>query len=332
MSNTNLETRAQLVELNNLDRFTDIFEKCFGFVPPQGYFEWKYTRNPAGKLIAFEEINSNTNEVGAFYGITPEKYSIDGETVRIYQSMDTMTHPDYRNRGLFIKLAKMTYDYAYNLDGHLELIGIPGSNSYHGFVKKLRWKNPLDFSYIFQHRSIVKAITVFQNKELELEQIKLFDESTDSFFSNKSHYKSIFKIYDKDILNWKISQHPFNNYVCYNIRHHSEIIGILILQKEAQNMKIVYVDFLNKDYRTFLKAILKQVCKLHSFKYLYTWQSTDSNMAAEYKSCGLIRNPYSKGPFSYRVPLILLSKNNNINLKDKWEDALNFELQPIIQD
>ncbi len=332
MSISKSETLSQKVELINLNRFEDIFEKCFGFMPPKGYFEWKYAQNPAGKLIAFEEINKNTGEVGAFYGITPEEYLINGEPKLIYQSMDTMTHPNYRNRGLFIKLAKETYNHAYNVNKHLELIGIPGSNSYHGFVKKLEWKNPVNFHYIFQHRSIIKGLSLFASKKIELEKITMFDSEIDLFFQNRVLNKTIVKVYNKEVLNWKITQHPYNKYVSYKIRLNSELIGLVVLQIERDNMKIVFIDFLDKKSRGFLKNVICQLAGIHDFKFIYTWDSTDIEMAKHFKAAAFIKNPFSKGLFSYKVPLILLSKNEDLSFKSIWENSDNFELQPVIQD
>lgn len=332
MSTPKPATFSQQVELTNLNRFDDIFEKCFGFMPPKGYFEWKYAQNPAGKLIAFEEINESTGEVGAFYGITPEEYLINGVPKLIYQSMDTMTHPNYRNRGLFIKLAKETYNHAYNVNKHLELIGIPGSNSYHGFVKKLEWKNPVDFQYIFQHRSIIKGLSLFSSKKIELEKITMFDSEIDLFFQNRVINKKIVKMYNKEVLNWKITQHPFNKYVSYKIRLNSELIGLVILQKEPENIKIVFIDFVDNKNRVLLKDVIRQIAAIHDFKFIYTWNSTDDEMAKQYKAAAFVKNPFSKGLFSYRVPLILLSKNDDLTFKSNWENSNNFEFQPIIQD
>jgi hypothetical protein len=331
MNSADRETTNQLVELNKLSRFQEIFELCFGFKASEEYFKWKYLENPAGKLIAFETVNNTTHEIGAFYGIIPEEYMINGERKIIFQSMDTMTHPDYRNRGLFIKLAGLTYDHAYKQFNGLQLIGIPGTNSFHGFVKKLGWKNPHNFSYIFQHRLILKSTLLFNKKTILLEEIKQFDGKTDEFFNKKKNYKPIYKVYNKEILNWKITNHPFHKFISYKIIKDNELIGIIILQKEQRNLKIIYVDFLDNEMRKFLKDTISSLCNKIKFSYIYTWEPADAFMAKQFKKNLFFKNPFNRGLFSYKVPLILLSRNNELQ-KTQWEDANNIELQPIIQD
>lgn len=330
MSADTINIENRLVETTNLPRFTEIFNLCFGITVSESYFKWKYLQNPAGQVIAYETINTDTNEVGAFYGIIPEEYMINGERKVIYQSMDTMTHPNYRNRGLFIKLANLTYDYTFKELGTLKLIGIPGSNSYHGFVNKLHWKNPHNFNYIFQHRMLIKMRGLFSKPTVKLEQISVFDDETDLFFSTKKYYKSAYKVYNKEVLNWKISNHPFHKFISYKVKKDNVIIGLVILQKEDNNnLKIVYADFLDNDQRLYLKETIMAITSKISFKYIYTWEPTDNVLISQYKKAMFLKNPFKRGIFSYKVPLILLTRDGDA---DFWENPDNVELQPIIQD
>lgn len=77
------------------------------------------------------------NKPAAFYGVIPCRFKIRGEVLLAAQSADTMTHPDHRKRGLFIQLAKLTYDLA-RQEGIQFIFGFPNQNSYAGFVK-LNW-------------------------------------------------------------------------------------------------------------------------------------------------------------------------------------------------
>src|ERR1700744_6776893 len=88
-------------DFENLDDLTEIYQRCFGTKPSLHYFKWKYMENPAGKAVAFVALHNGT--IAGFYGVIPEYYRINGQVQTIYQSMDTMTHPDYRRMGLFAK-------------------------------------------------------------------------------------------------------------------------------------------------------------------------------------------------------------------------------------
>jgi hypothetical protein len=80
-------------ELTNFARYRDIMQACFGRRPDDEYFRWKYLQNPAGPLVAFEAVYEG--EIAAFYGVIPWCFTVRGQHVPFYQSMDTMTHPRY---------------------------------------------------------------------------------------------------------------------------------------------------------------------------------------------------------------------------------------------
>jgi hypothetical protein len=127
-----------------VDRDTDfkplaeLVKTCFGMEVDGRYFDWKYFDNPAGNVIAYMALSGN--RIAAFYGLIPEWYWSKGEKVLVYQSMDTMTHPDFRRLGLFVKLARMCYDDIASRDNDYMILGFPAPASYQGFVQKLGWK------------------------------------------------------------------------------------------------------------------------------------------------------------------------------------------------
>ena len=74
----------------------------------------------------------------AYYGVFPCNISYLNQIYLCAQSGDTMTHPNHRGKGLFITLAKKTYELA--KDNGIEVVfGFPNQNSYPGFASKLNW-------------------------------------------------------------------------------------------------------------------------------------------------------------------------------------------------
>ncbi len=86
---------------------------------------------------------SPAGEPAAYYGVFPCRVLADGKSLLAAQSGDTMTHPDHRGKGLFIKLAVKTYELCRSL-GIGFVFGFPNENSYPGFVKKLAWMHRED--------------------------------------------------------------------------------------------------------------------------------------------------------------------------------------------
>lgn len=320
------------VETPNFERFSEMYRLCFNSQVDEKYFLWKYRENPAGEEVAFEALHEG--KVAGFYGVIPEFYTINGVKTTIHQSMDTMTHPDYQKRGLFTKLARMTYDYIFETEKRINLIGIAGITSFYGFVNKLDWQNILKINYLFSYRGLFKAKNLLKRKEwLQCRRINRFDASFNEFFSKKEKRAKIYKLYNDEILNWKICSNPVKKFDCLEISGDEEIIGYCIYRvEESGRCQIYYLDFLHPDieekYLSSFLAELYEKTKSHS---IFTWQPVDQRKNANFIRCGFLVNPYSKGPYSYKPPLIVYSRERFIN-QVNWFDPANYEIQPILQD
>lgn len=75
----------------------------------------------------------------AYYGVIPCFLQDGNKKILAAQSADTMTHPQYRFKGLFVELSHMTFDLC-RQEGIQILFGFPNQNSLHGAIHKLGWK------------------------------------------------------------------------------------------------------------------------------------------------------------------------------------------------
>ena len=78
-------------------------------------------------------------EIAASYSMIPRRFWIDGSERLGALSLDTLTTPRWRKRGLFTHLARESYSLAAG-EGLDFVYGFPNPNSIHGFVKHLGWK------------------------------------------------------------------------------------------------------------------------------------------------------------------------------------------------
>lgn len=122
---TDLEFK-QLVTLQN-----EVYKERGITFTVDGFKRW-YVDNPLGKAISFNAFDGD--KMVAHYVCIPTKMIIDGRVVDGIKSMATVTHPNYRGRGLFKTLAKMTYDYAKE-HGYEFVVGVANANSFPGFMK-----------------------------------------------------------------------------------------------------------------------------------------------------------------------------------------------------
>src|SRR5262245_58563248 len=128
----------------DLPKLRQLFESSFGHRRDEAYDQWRYLRTPDGPaptVVAVED-----SRFAGSYTVSPTVLEIGGERVRGAQSLDTMTHPDFRGRGLFTKLALACFE-RLAADGYEVLYGFPNPMSFPGFVRRLNWDHVTDVPY-----------------------------------------------------------------------------------------------------------------------------------------------------------------------------------------
>ena len=120
------EELNQLVILQN-----EVYKERGITFKPEGFRHW-YVENPYGRAISFNAFDGE--RMVAHYACIVKKMLIDGRIVDGLLSMATVTHPDYRGRGLFKTLAGMTFNHARE-EGFEFVIGVANANSFPGFMK-----------------------------------------------------------------------------------------------------------------------------------------------------------------------------------------------------
>ena len=123
---------------DNLDDLALLYREVYHAARPNGYFVKKYDTaytgvEPVG-FIAYDK----ENRPAAYYGVIPCFIQSGNEILLAAQSADTMTHPDHRNKGLFVKLSRLTFDLCRQLGIRL-IFGFPNQNSYPAMIKHLGW-------------------------------------------------------------------------------------------------------------------------------------------------------------------------------------------------
>jgi hypothetical protein len=95
----------------------------------RAYLNWLYFTNPLGNVVGFDAMDGNT--LAAHYACIPTQ--IDDKQGLL--SLNTATHPDYRSKGLYQKLAEQTYE---QWSGDFDfVVGVANTQSAAGFIKRL---------------------------------------------------------------------------------------------------------------------------------------------------------------------------------------------------
>jgi len=132
--------RFEKLSQNHYGLLQALYRNAFGIQISLDAISKRFDTSTLGsELIGYIAIDIVTNIAVAYYGVFPVKLIKDGKIVQAAQSGDTMTHSDHRKKGLFVKLAKLTFDECKKKN--IEIIfGLPNNNSYPGFINKLSWK------------------------------------------------------------------------------------------------------------------------------------------------------------------------------------------------
>jgi len=117
-------------------RYGALFAACFPgvdkFTP--AYLDWLYLANPDGQAVGYDAWDGET--LAAHYVCIPARAWVEGREATVLLSLNTATHPDYQGKGLFTRLAAMTFE-AGAAAGYDGVYGVANANSTPGFVRKL---------------------------------------------------------------------------------------------------------------------------------------------------------------------------------------------------
>ena len=323
----------KLVNYDNLNEMAEMFSLCFNLTPPENYFEWKFLNNPAGKAIGF--VAYHEDNVAGFYGVIPEDFMVNGEKTIIYQSMDTMTHPDFQRQGLFTNLAKKTYEYLIETDGEVFIIGFPGLSSHPGFVKKLGWKDVAIIDYVFLSRTAFKVKSLFKkSSNAAFEKIEKFDKGFKSYFENKQYAAdNILHRFDEKFLNWRLANNPLFKYEIVKISGESEVIGFLVYKLDEKNRCFIHhIEFAEeKLYEQHFNAACNYLFEESGSSFLFTFEPTLLVLAKACQKNWFVKNPFSKGLFSYKPPFIGFANREKIKNVDFFRKE-SYNIQPLLRD
>src|SRR5882757_11194374 len=134
----NKDYRIGRLNKTNLGDVEELYKAVYGSARPAYFFQKKYDTAYTGtEYLGYIAYNRQEMAI-AYYGVMPCFVQYDNKIILSAQSGDTMTHPQYRNKGLFVELCNRTVELCKE-EGVRFLFGFPNQNSYPGFVNKLGW-------------------------------------------------------------------------------------------------------------------------------------------------------------------------------------------------
>ena len=311
--------RIEKIGAAQFDLLIPLMKDCFSMDVNLQYFLWKYIDNPAGSFIGFIAVDNETNEVGAYYGVIPQKFVIDGKEQLIYQSCDTMTHSKHRRQGLFKMLAMTCYE-ELRKEGKLFIIGFGGADSTPGFLK-FGWKHVFNFRYYFKPAVSCK-LAIFKNYPAECFTENDIESNLQSLLPKRTGASLIHSARTKEHILWR-SQNNNYTYKFVFFRQNGDVQGYALYY--VQDNKLILFDFIfsnKKSGKAILWFLSKKVNK-ENYRGIIAYCQEDGLFANELKQHGFISNPFSKGPLKERTPFIFYSTPE---LMEKYAAAAQWQI------
>lgn len=218
------------------------------------YWNWQFKNNPDGAPILW--VAECKGRIVGQYVIIPQRLKVGDEIIMGSLSLDTMTHPDFRHRGIFEVLGRKTYEEARSRGVHITY-GMPNQYSYPGFINKLEWFNICQIPQmnkilnlwrvvgnLRQIPSVVsRLVSTLEDKispkkrdimpylhlpGVEIRSITSFDDRVDELWRQASTTREVMVVRDRRHLNWRYSQKPGYDYAIYQAERAGTILGYII--------------------------------------------------------------------------------------------------------
>lgn len=230
-----------------------LFAESFsGRTMTRDYWTWRFRDNPTGQILI--ELAWHREKLVAHYAVSPVRMSVGGEDSLCGLSVTTMTHPDYRGRGLFPILADRLYRRMAQI-GYTMVWGFPNKNSREGFMNKLGWRDICEIPMLaIDLKDMRYGLESFTGIEEPMD----FDERFSDLWNSISGRHAIVVKRDLKYLRWRFGSHPENK---YNLVCRTDARGLLgyAVWKLYEQREIEIVDLITADDESVGTSLVKAV-------------------------------------------------------------------------
>ena len=241
LDKTNSDFKIIAYSKKYYDDWIDLFEKTTKKRMHGIHYLYNTEENPFGKPIQF--LMKYKGKIVGSHSIRPLQFRIKDKVVLGGLTYDSLTDPDYQNRGIFTALVQRTHEEAKKQNYHL-VCGYANSNSIDIYQKNLKHKKLKEINFI--------KITDF-DKVKDLEPFGSRSNSIPEDFTKGVLHKkkepfscSVHKTIK--YLTWRYDQRDKRHFVYY---HYARFL--IIVKQYEQQFQIV--DFFAKDADAFRTAL-----------------------------------------------------------------------------
>jgi hypothetical protein len=240
-----------------------LYENATGNWPGINAWRWLFHDAPAGN--AYTWLADHDRLLAGQYSIVPIDMQICGKRLRGAQSLDTMTHSNYRMQGIFVSLAREVYKEAAG-NGIGVVYGFPKSNSFPGLVRHLEFAHLADIKASLRPLRAGAALKAklkipivpglagrvgqaafdlfysFSPKDrrgVTVETASEFSDEVDKLFESLSGVFANMVVRDARFLNWRYTDRPNRDYDIFLAYRGGALCGYCVIgSTERRGFKI----------------------------------------------------------------------------------------------
>jgi hypothetical protein len=186
-----------------LDAVLALFRLVYRRELSEAFYKWRFLENPFGPPMVSLLWDGST--LAGHYAVSPMQSRIRRTNVLTAQSMTTMTHPDYRSQGVFMKLATDLYTRMADM-GVRMVWGFPNTQSHYGFIQRLGWS---DIGVVV---TMTREVAAGSRDVTPLSSLAQVDDSTTRLFECGDDGRVFPSCRDARYLKWRYLDNPSHRY------------------------------------------------------------------------------------------------------------------------
>lgn len=311
-----MEWLVRSYEVGDEHAILDLFYKVFGKKMSLAFWKWRFVDNPFGKGII--KLCFDDKKLIGHYAVTPMSVYVANNYKNAVFSMTTMTHPDYRGKGIFAMLANEVYNEC-GKRGYSFVYGFPNENSYKGFIEKLGWKGFGNMHIWFRD---MKDNAYDLRKHKNIMPIENFDGNVDLLWETVKQKYVVAVPRNKEFLNWRFVRNPEVTYWKFAFREDTKIQGYIVLKKHPMLNEGHIVDILSVEDKKVVESLLSYAYwyfATRGIQRISCWCPEDSFLCEVLKNEGFVKRKMERTYFGVKV------FSNDLSL-EHVEDFANWHL------
>lgn len=232
----------------------DLFHVTYGRAMSDELWRWRFRDNPAGSSII--QLAWDDNILASHYAVAQVTLSVNGEKVSSGLDVTTITHPDYRGRGLFRTLAKSAFERSTG-SGLAIVWGFPNRNSHRGYIQDLGW---MDIWEVPTLRWRTPTLTHLGISSSSIVEVSSFDERFDHLWREVRRDSCIMVERDSQYLRWRYTAKPNAQYRILVCQEGHNLLGYAVFKRYADELQVV--DLLTQNDVEIGRQLLLEVARI----------------------------------------------------------------------